>query len=392
MRKYITYILILVALVGLFSPVFKIQAQTTQELGTCFSNGVQYNNWDKTSCLTNSSNAVWSANNAPTGKCTYSKNGQYITADGWKQVECAQSNGSWTGPYVLLAPLPCANGTPGCVSGQLTVYDPTTGTNQIGTYLNVMIRIFIGLCAVLSVIMIVIGGIEYMTSELPGNKEHGRERITGAIFGLVLALGAWTLLYQINPDILNTDLNSLTNVSVSVTETSAQNEVPQPLVNGKYGNYPAGANWQGIAGAPATLPAGVSLNAAQCTTVGQTGCTSTDGLNTSLINSIASGCASGNNGTPCPIKLTAGTESWLHGGDTGKTSHGPGSPTVDLSETPALNSYLNGSTGSGSSFPSGSVITDKANNACYYAEPAGSTSSTTGNHWHVYALPSNGQC
>jgi cell wall-associated NlpC family hydrolase len=79
-----------------------------------------------------------------------------------------------------------------------------------------MIKIFIGLCAVLAVVMIVIGGIEYMTSELVSSKEAGKERIRGAIFGLLLALGAWTLLNQINPDILNTNLSSLQNVTVDV--------------------------------------------------------------------------------------------------------------------------------------------------------------------------------
>ncbi|KKR43169.1 MAG: hypothetical protein UU10_C0026G0003 [Parcubacteria group bacterium GW2011_GWF1_40_6] len=118
--------------------------------------------------------------------------------------------------YHFLAPLPCENGTPGCVAGELETFDPT-GENKIGGYLNVMIRIFIGICAVLAVIMIVVGGIEYMTSELISNKENGKHRITGAIFGLVLALGAWTLLNTINPDLLNTELKSLKNVEVTVT-------------------------------------------------------------------------------------------------------------------------------------------------------------------------------
>jgi len=65
--------------------------------------------------------------------------------------------------------------------------------------------------------MIVIGGIEYMTTELISSKEAGKERIRGAILGLLLALGAWTLLNQINPDILKTDLSSLQNVTVDVT-------------------------------------------------------------------------------------------------------------------------------------------------------------------------------
>ncbi len=120
--------------------------------------------------------------------------------------------------YHLLAPLPCDPATtPGCdaVTKTLTSFDPT-GPNKIGDYLNLMIKIFIGLCAVLAVVMIVAGGIEYMTSELISGKEAGKERIQGAIFGLVLALGAWTLLNQINPDILRTDLSSLKGVTVDV--------------------------------------------------------------------------------------------------------------------------------------------------------------------------------
>jgi TRAP-type C4-dicarboxylate transport system permease small subunit len=70
-----------------------------------------------------------------------------------------------------------------------------------------MIQIFIGICAVLAVIMIVWGGIEYMTSELISGKDAGRERIRDAVFGLILALGAWLLLYTINPQLLNSEPN-----------------------------------------------------------------------------------------------------------------------------------------------------------------------------------------
>lgn len=128
--------------------------------------------------------------------------------------------------YHLLAPLPCdPKSTPGCVQDKngnytLQTFDPTAGQSntKIGEYLNIMIRIFIGLCAVMSVIMIVIGGIEYMTSELISNKESGRERISNAVFGLLLALGAYALLNTINPDLLKTDLTSLEIQKVVVTD------------------------------------------------------------------------------------------------------------------------------------------------------------------------------
>lgn len=107
--------------------------------------------------------------------------------------------------YKFLAPLPELPES----------FNPTQASN-LGGYLNLMIKLFIGICAVLSVIMIVAGGIEYMTSELPGLKSAGKERIIQAILGLLLALGAWTLLYTINPDLLNSDLKSLEKVEVSV--------------------------------------------------------------------------------------------------------------------------------------------------------------------------------
>jgi cell wall-associated NlpC family hydrolase len=123
--------------------------------------------------------------------------------------------------YILLAPLPCVVGTtPGCAKDKngkpvLATFNATDASN-LGKYLNLMITIFIGICAVLAVIMIVVGGVEYMTSELISSKEHGKERIQGAIFGLLLALGAYLILFTINPDILNTDLNSLVPATVKV--------------------------------------------------------------------------------------------------------------------------------------------------------------------------------
>jgi hypothetical protein len=119
--------------------------------------------------------------------------------------------------YVLLAPIPCDPQDDGCdPSGELKEYDPSTSTNAIGSYLNLMIKIFIGLCAVLAMIMIVVGGLEYMTSELISSKESGKQKITGAILGLLLALGSWAILNTINPELLNTEAKSLTQAVVEV--------------------------------------------------------------------------------------------------------------------------------------------------------------------------------
>ena len=146
------------------------------------------------------------------GVCTIpSGASQYSGANPcWTQTSCALSNGTFAAYYNLLAPLPNIG----------AIFDPTSApgaqNNNLGIYLNMMITIFIGICAVLAVVMIVIGGMEYMTSELIASKEEGKDRILHAIFGLLLALGAWTILNQINPALLKTDLGSLQNVTVDV--------------------------------------------------------------------------------------------------------------------------------------------------------------------------------
>lgn len=108
--------------------------------------------------------------------------------------------------YTPLAPLP---GLEGPID--------TSEDCAFGKYLNIIIKIFLGICAVLAMIMIVIGGIEYMTSELPSSKGAGKKTIMQAIFGLLLALGAYLILNTINPNLLNTCLNNMTEVTIKVS-------------------------------------------------------------------------------------------------------------------------------------------------------------------------------
>lgn len=142
------------------------------------------------------------------------------------RAQDAETKTSDSGNYILLSPLPCeAGSSEGCVQNKdgsytLQNFDPTNAqgeNSKLGDYLNIMIRIFIGVCAVLAVMMIVVGGLEWMTSGLVSTKEEGIHRMTGAVLGLLLALGAWTILNQINPDLLKTDLASLTTQTVAVT-------------------------------------------------------------------------------------------------------------------------------------------------------------------------------
>lgn len=110
---------------------------------------------------------------------------------------------------------------------KLPTVDPkfdTESPGAFGKYLNAMIKLFIGLCAVTAVVMIIIGGLEYSTSELSSNKADGKDKIQNALLGLLLALMSWLLLNTINPDLLNTDVD-LADVTLDVSIPEIINQV-----------------------------------------------------------------------------------------------------------------------------------------------------------------------
>jgi hypothetical protein len=86
-----------------------------------------------------------------------------------------------------------------------------TGQNTVPSieqYLAWIFPWFIGFCALLSVVMIAWGGLEYILSELPYAKTDAKGKIEAAIGGLLLALVSWLILYTINPEILNSRIQS----------------------------------------------------------------------------------------------------------------------------------------------------------------------------------------
>jgi hypothetical protein len=352
MKKYKIYILIMfVFWISTFGMVFKVNADTTppsfcpqaaptdptQVTGTCNygSNGNGGVDLDTHSsageCIPGQNNAV-SFTPDTYGDCILPSG---TTNSCWPRTSCVENNGTFTGYYNLLQPLPQV--------GPFFDANNAEQPNSLGRYLNPMITVFIGICAVLAVIMILMGGIQYMGSELISSKEEGKERIRNAIFGLILALGAYTLLYTINPNLLKSDISSAPSVNLSV---DIGDDTPQTPVNGKFtagtsysGGGVAGASWDTTR---ESLPYSdnnglvAKIYNSECSTIGQTGCTSSEDLSLAYIDTIEGGC-----GKPClPLKVQGGTEYWLHGGSSGSTTHHPNSPTIDLGPTTALTNYI----------------------------------------------------
>jgi len=125
--------------------------------------------------------------------------------------------------YSPLAPLPDGTGQlmgeidtdPGCTTDDKGV-KTCTNPCPFGKYLNIVIKFFIGMAAVLSMIMIVMGGIEYMTSDLVSSKESGKSKITNAVLGLLLALGSYAILNTLNPKLLEVCLNNLPEAKITI--------------------------------------------------------------------------------------------------------------------------------------------------------------------------------
>lgn len=73
---------------------------------------------------------------------------------------------------------------------------------DINTFVPGLIKLAIGVAGGLAVIYIMVGGIQYMTTDAYTSKKSARETIEHAIFGLLLAIGAYAILYTVNPNLL----------------------------------------------------------------------------------------------------------------------------------------------------------------------------------------------
>lgn len=105
--------------------------------------------------------------------------------------------------YTLLAPI-----------GQLK----DIRTNDIGKYFNTVFLIAIGLAGALAVIMIIIAGVQWMGTDSVFGKTEAKKQITGAIFGLIIALGAFALLNTIDPALLGTKGLNVDQVEIELEQ------------------------------------------------------------------------------------------------------------------------------------------------------------------------------
>lgn len=237
------------------------------------------------------------------------------------------------GEYCLLAPLP----------GLSKINVQTTG---IGGYLAIIFKIGIGLAGVLAVVMLVVGGIQYMSTDAFSEKADGKSRMMNAIIGLLLVLGAWVILNTLNPNLLifNLDLQKV-SITVDPSLIDSDEAETQPPTGANYTSYPykngdkiddvfPTPKTSDMLGTLKTLNVDVSgSNSSKpiCDTVGQTGCTALAGIPSKVtvgLQKIRTKCPN------CELTITGGTEFWLH------KSHGPGKDKIDLRNNSRASNFV----------------------------------------------------
>jgi hypothetical protein len=114
------------------------------------------------------------------------------------------------------------------------------GPTKVRTDLSGLIidgfRIAVAVSALLAVIMIVIGGFQYMATDKVFSKGEARKRIQSAIYGLLLVMFTFLILQTINPSFVDVSalVNDLKPGGIPTT-TSNSNKVIPENTNGNLG-------------------------------------------------------------------------------------------------------------------------------------------------------------
>lgn len=98
--------------------------------------------------------------------------------------------------------------TGGGVSGIIDYAKEPISTSEfvestfIADYVTGVYRFLIGASTIIAIIMIMIGGLQYVIAAGGGDVGKAKERIKNAIIGLVLLLSVYTILYTVNPQLV----------------------------------------------------------------------------------------------------------------------------------------------------------------------------------------------
>ena len=274
------------------------------------------------------------------------------------------------------------------LEGSLPGIGGTVKQGELGQYLNNVFKLGIGVASGLAVIYITVGGVQYMIGASAGQKEKGREKITGAVGGLLLALGAFVILNTINPDLLEFKIVEAIQSAVARVEKTRS---PVSEDTGTLWLYQLGEQ----AREQLKIATGdrVRVNKQECKLVGEEGCTSLVLISPRIFDPLKGIVADAD----CDLIINGGTEYWLHGNrnatpELNPTNHKPYNAVIDLdADSACLDPWIIKNGGFEEPIPQSAqelgcpasgfaVVTAKGFK--FQWEPRGCGGST-GDHWHI---------
>jgi len=86
---------------------------------------------------------------------------------------------------------------------QTAINNADIQTGNLRGFVSSVYSFGVAAAAALAVLMIAWGGVEYMTTEAFEGKSDAKKKIWDAIFGLLLVLASYLILWTVNPDIIN---------------------------------------------------------------------------------------------------------------------------------------------------------------------------------------------
>ncbi len=94
------------------------------------------------------------------------------------------------------------------------------------TFIPGLFKLIIAIAGGLAVVKIIFGGIQYMSTDAFTGKSEAKDTIQNAIWGLLLAIGAWLILYTVNPNLVEFNLNIERQ---EIKTTPPPGETPPPV-------------------------------------------------------------------------------------------------------------------------------------------------------------------
>jgi hypothetical protein len=104
--------------------------------------------------------------------------------------------------------------------------------DSLSEFLQAAFDISIVFAAILAVLRITWGGFLYMTSDIADNKNKAKSIIWNALLGLLLILSIYIILLQINPNILNLDIDLNEVQAVPAGQDPGSSFSQQPIGTG----------------------------------------------------------------------------------------------------------------------------------------------------------------